>query len=442
MFLKRLLPSLSILAAGSLLLLIWPHQESLDIYSAQPGQALPGLDAQQKELFAQGKRFFEHEFTPAQGLGPVFNGRSCLECHGSPNEAGLEGRDVVTTGAVHIGNLKTGPVADKDLIQARQQVSVINFDPLLSLGGPTIQRRSITREFPASFPVDCQVLPEMVPHQAQFVSMRHAAPVLGLGLIQAIDESTIVANMIDQARRAPELVGRTNAVSDPLTNTTKIGRFGWKAQQADLLLFTADALEREMGVTSYIAPLNLRNKNIPHCVFDYLPGEPNDKGQVMTMISTFESLLAPPPRQKLSADARQGAAVFNSLKCAVCHTPELTTAPIVEIPDPDSPYPALRYIEIKTLESQPVRLYSDLLLHQMGPELADGIVQGTAFGGEWRTTPLWGLHLKKFYLHNGLALTVDQAICAHGGQAQAVKEAYVKLPANEKRNLLQFLQSL
>lgn len=427
---------------GFLLLAIWPHADSSDIYSAQPGQPLPNLSAQQKELFAQGQRVFKHEFTVEQGLGPNFNARSCFECHGSPQAAGLEGRDVVATGEVHIGSIQGTTVAADDLIQARQQVDITTFDPLTTLGGPVIQRRSITSEFPQLFAPDCRVKPKVVPTKAQFTSMRHAGSLMGMGLIDAIDESVIVANMIEQANRAPELVGRTNAVFDPLTNTTKIGRFGWKAHQPDLFLFAAEALNSEIGITSYIHPLNLRGNTWPACVFNYLPPEPNDHGEVMTVISTFTSLLAPPPKAKLSEAARQGAQLFSSLKCAVCHTPELTTSSMVTIPDPDSPFPALRYIEIPALENQPVRLYSDLLLHQMGPELADGIVQGTASGGEWRTAPLWGLRYKKLFLHNGTALSVDQAIRAHGGQAQAVKDAYVRLPDKDRRNLLEFLQAL
>jgi len=440
--LKRLLLSLGIMLGGFVLLMIWPHQEAADIYSAQPGQALPGLSAKEQQIFARGMALFKHEYTPEQGLGPLFNGRSCFECHGQPQAAGLEGKDVVTTGATFIGRLRTGEVEAAKLVIARQLVDSSNFDPMIEKGGPVIQRRSITREFPELFSGDCRLSPFLVPPEALFVSLRHAGPVLGMGLIQAIDDATLVGNMIAQAKVAPQLVGRTNAVSDPLTQQTRIGRFGWKGHQPDLLLFTAEALNNEMGVSTYISGLNRSARGYPRCIFDYLPSEPNDKGEATVLLSDFEALLAPPPEPTFNDAARRGGKLFKQLQCAVCHTPELTTSERVEIPDPFSPFPGLRYIEVKALENQPVRLYSDLLLHDMGPELADGIVQGTANGGEWRTTPLWGLRYKKVYLHNGRAVTIDEAVRAHGGQSQQIKENYLRLSEKDKQDLLTFLNAL
>jgi CxxC motif-containing protein (DUF1111 family) len=118
------------------------------------------------------------------------------------------------------------------------------------------------------------------------------------------------------------------------------------------------------------------------------------------------------------------------------------TSPTVYVVDPDSPVPELRYMEVKALENQEVPAYSDFLLHDMGVGLADGLPQAGAKGGQWRTTPLWGLRLKRFYLHDGRTTKLNEAITAHGGQAQEVTANYAKLPQSDKDDLLAFLKSL
>src|SRR5207249_3489699 len=150
----------------------------------------------------------------------------------------------------------------------------------------------------------------------------------------------------------------------------------------------------------------------------------------------------PPPRGPITPEVTRGQQVFEKLQCAVCHMPEMHTMPQVFVVDPDSPAPKAQFIEVKGLENQPVRLYSDLLLHFMGPELADGIPPDGAGGGEWRTTPLWGLHLKKFFLHDGRTSSLQEAVLAHGGQGSEARDTYKKLPESEQQDLLSFLKSL
>lgn len=420
-------------------------ESNRDIYQSQLGEPLAGLSMRQKEIFQRGKELFEHDFTVEEGLGPLFNGQSCFECHGKPTMAGLEGRDITTTGIVRIGAVSAQSPLFHHLKEAKVEVDSSSFSGLIEKGGPAIQRRSITQEFPKKYPPDCNVEVGVVPPEAQFISLRHAGPLLGFGLIDAIDERAIMANMFKQAKDAPDLVGRTNTSVDPLTLRTKIGRFGWKDQNPDLLLFTAEALNTEMGVTTYIQNSMRSSTGIsefPKCIMHYLPREPNDTGRKLILLSDFQALLAPPAARVLSQEQKQGKDLFEKLRCAVCHTPELSTQAVVKIPDPDSPLPRLNYIEIKALEDRPVKLYSDLLLHNMGEKLADGIVQNTARGGEWRTTPLWGIKYKKFYLHNGRAKTIEDAILAHGGQAEAVTHEFTRLPEKDKKALLDFVSSL
>ncbi len=422
-----------------------PEAEHYDLYGAQPGDPLPGLSLRQHHIFNKGLVLFKHDFEPEEGLGPLFNGRSCFECHGKPTAVGLEGKDVSTTGVVRVGMIVPSSPLSKDLKKAKEQADIFDFSGLIDKGGPALQRKSITQEFPGKYPADLNVEVGLVPPQAQFISLRHAPPLLGLGLIDAISDQTILANMFRESKIAPRLVGRTNPLSDPLTRATRIGKFGWKDQQPDLLLFTAEALNAEMGITTFIqnAPKSATGiAEVPKKLAAFLPHEPNDIGENLVQLAAFQALLAPPSRPVLDEHSRHGQQLFAKLQCAVCHTPELPTAQVVEIPDPASPFPQLHYLEVKSLENQPVRLYSDLLLHSMGPALADGIVQGTARGGEWRTTPLWGLRYKKFYLHDGRARTLEKAILAHGGQADAATSAYRALCDEDKKDLLAFLKAL
>lgn len=416
-----------------------------NLYSASPGEPLPGLTGHELEIFRKGKVLFEHDFVPEEGLGPVFNGRSCFECHGKPVAVGLEGQDLTKTGVVRIGAISPATPLSSNLSKAKQLVDSFSFSGLITKGGPSLERRSVTLEFPSRYPSGCVVEVGVVPLGAQFISLRHAGPLLGLGLIEAIDDETIMRNMMRQAKHTPELVGRTNPAADPLTLTTNVGRFGWKAQNSNLLLATAEVLNNEIGITTFIQNTPRSGSGIvdfPECIAFYLPPEPNDEGKKLVLLTAFQALLAPPAPLTLTKEGSRGKAIFKQLQCAVCHTPELPTAAVVYIPNPGSPFPALHYMEVKALESQPVRLYSDLLLHDMGAKLADGIVQSTARGGEWRTTPLWGIRFKKFFLHNGSAKTVEQAILAHGGQALNVKTAYESLPHKDKKAVLEFLSSL
>lgn len=442
---KKLVYAIGILAIGFLLLIVWPQGFKNSLYSSQAGQALPGLTAGQLQAFQRGKTLFEHEFTADEGLGPLYNGRSCFECHGRPAVAGGAGQNVAGNGLMRIGSLMPGSPLQGNIKKAKEDVDAYSFDGLVHQGGSAIQHLSVTEEFPANYPLGCKLKAGVVPASAQFVSWRYAGSLLGAGLIDAIDEQTIVSNMIQETRLAPELVGHVNSVKDPLTATVKIGRFGLKAQQPNLLLMVADEQNTELGITSFVQHSNKSATgygDYPKCILETLPPEPNDRGDKMTLLAAFLEMLAPPSRPVLTPTAKAGSVLFEKLKCAVCHTPELTTASEVAMPDPDSPFPTLNYVEMKSLENQPAWIYSDLLLHDMGPQLADGIAQASATGGQWRTAPLWGLRYKKHYLHDGRAPTIEGAILAHGGQAEKVRQVYADLPSRDKKNLLEFLGCL
>jgi len=408
------------------------------------GGPIKGLTAPELRKFYETREVFKKEFTPEEGLGPLFNGKSCFECHGQPSFVGGEGRDVAGTGVVRIG-VRDLSHRNKPLPEVIAKLTRADVDIYLNQGGPALERKSITSEFPSKYPIECQVEFPSVPKDAELISMRHSPPLFGFGLIDAIPDTALLKNMFEEVRTNPKLTGRALPQVDPLINHERMGRFGWKCQNPTLMLFTMEALNVEMGITTFFQQFPKSAKNIfefPHCIYQYLPQEPNDVGNITNKLTYFQSLLAPPGRGPITDEVKRGGKVFDKLQCSVCHTPRLYTSPEVFVVDPDSHAPQLQWLEIGALENKPVDAYSDFLVHQMGVGLADGIPQAGANGGEWRTTPLWGLRKKKFLLHDGRTTKVEEAILAHGGQATEVIENFKKLSHQDRQDLMAFLKSL
>lgn len=411
------------------------------------GGPVPGLTFDQKRKFDVTEALFKKEFTPEEGLGPLFNGKSCFECHGQPEAVGGEGRDVASTGVVRIGGVNpSSPLFKKPRKEIAHLTEAQDVHGYIFAGGPALERKSITSEFPDKYPTDCQVEIGVIPKNCDFISMRHAGPLFGFGLIEAIDDSDITANIFKEIERNPKMAGRALSQDDSLAKSFHIGRFGWKCQRPNLMLFSAEALDVEMGVTT---PVMLHPKSatgiseFPHKLVTMLPQEPNDAdGKMMTQLAYFQALLAPPPRGPITDAVKRGEKVFDKLQCSVCHIPEMKTKSEVMLADPESPFPKLNYIEVEALENKPVKAYSDFLVHNMGPELADGLPQAGSTGGEWRTTPLWGLRFKKFLLHDGRTHDLLKVIDLHGGQADDSRQAFKKLDQKDQDDLMAFLRSL
>lgn len=359
------------------------------------GQPLAGLSREQMELFVDGLEDFEKVEDVAGGLGPTFNNTSCLSCHGGPVPGGGSPINVIRFGRVVAGK----------------------FDPMESLGGSLLQRHSILPE-----------AQEFVPREANVVIQRNSTPLFGLGLVDAIPDEAILAGV--RTRPVDGVLGKAALVTDVTTGKTRVGRLGWKSQQPSLLAFAADAYLNEMGVTNRFFP----TENAPNGKADVLAradfiSDPEDapaEGLAdFERVANFMRFLAPPPTAPLSPSASAGQRTFASLGCALCHTPAMSTGPSA---DP-------------VFDRKPVRLYSDLLLHDMG-SLGDGIVQGPAGAREMRTAPLWGLRHSAPYLHDGRARTVDQAIRAHDGEGRASRDRYLRLTPAQQSQLSEFLLSL
>jgi CxxC motif-containing protein (DUF1111 family) len=361
------------------------------------GDPLPGLTATQLSDFAAGLDEFQNVEDADGGLGPTFNNVSCVSCHAS--------------GAVGGG----GPITVTRFGRVDHGV----FDPLEALGGSLLQQNAIDPG-----------VQELIPPEANVVVHRESTPLFGLGLIEAIPDQAILRGA--QHPVVSGIRGRAAQITDVVSGITRIGRFGWKAQQATLLAFAGDAYLNEMGITSRFFP----TENAPNgdtaalAAFDRF-ADPEDQVDPVTgkgdidAAADFMRFLAPPTALPFTPAATAGRNVFTQINCAVCHTPVLTTGP--------NP--------IAALDRRPVPLYSDLLLHDMGL-LGDGVAQADAGPREMRTAPLWGLRASGPYLHDGRAATVDEAIRGHDGEAAVVRARYLRLNAQQRQQLLEFLNSL
>jgi hypothetical protein len=331
---------------------------------------------------AQGAHFFSHELAVEEALGPLFNGRACANCHHSPTVGGM---GITPDSFV----LRVGRVED----------GAFHLVP----GGPVARQHSI-----AELGEACD-LPTGVPPEANVVSRRSSMTLRGMSLIDTIRGERIRDVM---AAQPEDVRGRPHYMPDG-----RIGRFGWKAQSPTLVEFMAGAQRDQMGLTNPLVPRD----SVDGCGANMT--SPEADGVPLTSLVAFLNTIDPPvpPAEVLTSP---GAALFASIGCATCHTPSM--------PGPGSPAAA----------ELPVRLYSDLLLHDMGPALDDGIVQGQATGNLFRTMPLWRVSERSHFLHDGRATTITAAIEAHGGQAAAAAKAFQTLSDADKASLLEFLDGI
>jgi len=269
------------------------------------------------------------------------------------------------------------------------------------------------------------------------VIFRIPTPTFGLGLIEQIPESVILANQAANAS-AKSLLG-ISGHPNRNGNDGTITKFGWKAQNKSLLLFSGEAYNVEMGISNEL--FQSERDETPSCQFTKLPNDTTDTtaGSGVETISAIEKFsffmrfLAPPrPSSNTPGGAssiNNGSQLFSSVGCALCHTPTLTTG--------DSTVAALR--------NKSVNLYSDLLVHNMGIGLTDNVIQGAAGAGEFRTAPLWGLGQRVFFLHDGRTSDLLTAILAHrspGSEANQVINNFKNLSEPDKQDVLNFLRSL
>ncbi len=360
----------------------------------EPGDPIGGLTREQRRRFDLGRAAFTRTFAPETGLGPLFNADSCAECHEEP-AAGGPGDEV----EVHATALLPGGACD----------------PLADAGGPVFQQR-VTPALEAAL----GITEEPVPARATSRARRSTPDILGFGLLDAVPEAIILSYADPADRDGDGVSGRPNRFVDG-----RVGRFGRKAFVPTLRQFNDGAFLIEQGITSPAAPAeeSIGGRPVPPGVDPV--ADPEVDQETLDRADDFVRFLAPPAPLRPTASSRRGERVFARLGCVACHVPRLRTGPS----------------EVGTLAHHVVAAYTDLLLHDMGPDLAD-ICLGQATPSEFRTEPLMGLRLSETFLHDGRASSIDEAIRLHGGEGTRSRNRFDALSDADRRALLAFLAAL
>lgn len=403
------------------------------------GGAIQGLTASELAYFTEGATRFRardsvtgtEPGTTDSGLGPRFNLNSCAGCHAQPGPGGTSPRvNPQISVATEYGAQNTIPA----FIQQNGPVRVVRFQRN-SDGTPDGGVHNLFVISGRSDAVACKIAqPDFATAVTQNnASFRIPTPLFGAGLVEAIPDATILANLTANgaAKTALGISGFVNRNG----NDGTITRFGWKAQNKSPLLFAGEAYNVEQGVTNELFPTE--RDETPGCVFNATPEDSTNltattTTAAMSDIVAFEMFmryLAPPPPPQQNASTQRGSQVFAQIGCILCHTQTLQTG----------------NASSAALTNKPVQVYSDLAIHNMGQGLNDGVTQGLAQGADFRTAPLWGLGQRLFYLHDGRASDLPTAIEAHsstGSEANRVVGNYNALTAQQKQDLLNFLQSL
>jgi len=364
---------------------------------AAPGEPVPGLTEAERGRFLFGKGVFERLVTPEEGLGPLYNADRCSACHEVPVTGGAGFRVPV----VKATRYENG-----------------TCDLLVSEGGDNIQQKATPALAVYGF------TREHVPADANGQARVMAPALFGVGLVEAIPEATILANADPDDADGDGISGRAGRTADG-----RLGRFGRKAEQPTARDFIDTALRFELGLTTPKNPHEEKpdGRDLPAGV-DPLP-EPEIDAHGIDLLTDYVHFLAPPAREVVHGAVKdsidEGGLTFVEIGCARCHTPTMHTGEN----------------EVAALDRKTAHLYSDMLLHDMGPDLAD-VCGPDAAPGEYLTPRLWGLRYRSQYMHDGRATRLEDAITLHGGESSASREAWLALAPERRAMLLRFLRSL
>jgi CxxC motif-containing protein (DUF1111 family) len=415
---------------------------------AGAGAPITGLTDNQLALFNAGLADFNEAEGVAEGLGPRMNLDSCAGCHAQPASGG------------------SSPTVNPQMAFANANGGTDVPPSFLSANGPVREARFVSNAdgtpdggVHALFTITGRLgadgctmkQPDFASQVAKNnVIFRIPTPVFGAGLMEEIPDSTILANRTanSSSKAGLGIGGRANFSVSGRTitgqtnnngNDGTVARFGWKAQNKSLLLFSGEAYNVEMGISNEL--FQTERDETGSCQMMPVPNDTTN-ADAATMVAGLSSIerfalfmrfLAPPaPSLDTPGGAGSigsGRSLFNSVGCAYCHTPSLQTG--------NSAVAALR--------NRPVNLFSDLLVHDMGVGLADGVSEGEAGPREFRTAPLWGLGKREYFLHDGRTSDLITAILAHastGSEANGVVGNYSQLSEPQKQHLLNFLRSL
>jgi CxxC motif-containing protein (DUF1111 family) len=432
---------------------------------AGAGGPLQGLTADETAFFQDGQsRFAEIESVTNganNGLGPRFNSNQCLSCHAQPNPGGSSPPQNPQLAVATLNGAKntvpwfvtqSGPVREARFKKSPGGAADGEVHNLFVITGRT--------DAPGCNIAQPDFLPAGDPLSGkngnQNIIFRIPTPVFGAGLIEAIPDSAILANMAADATTKSSLgiSGHANAILSGNVNRSAndgtITRFGWKAQNKSLLMFAGEAYNVEMGISNQLFPQE--RDETPGCLLNATPEDTlnftpapaattgSANSAVISDIEAFANfmrMLAPPAPATATPSTENGRSTFAKIGCAQCHTPSFTTGKMIATGSSTHPSVAL--------SNQTANLFSDLLVHHMGEGLADGITQGGAGPDEFRTAPLWGVGQRIFFLHDGRTSNLVDAIQAHrshASEANRVIEHFNKLSVKEQQEMIDFLRSL
>ena len=406
-----------------------------------PATNLYGTDL---DLHLIGDTNFESAFVTAPasvngGLGTIFNNTTCVSCHPRDGRASFPSNITNLSGLLVRASIPgidshggPSPVPGfgtqiqnqaifGTLPEARYQVTFVDKIETFADGTSVVLKR----------PVIILIDPYTSLPAGVLLSPRIAPPVFGLGLLEAIPESNLLAHQDINDTDGDGISGKANYVWDPMSQQTILGRFGWKANTGTILVQCAGAYVEDMGVTNYVFP-NESGANQSNGQ-DGLSDDPEISNDILNQVAFYCRSLGVPAARNLTKDlVRKGAKTFDDISCTKCHTPKQQTGPGI----------------ISAVSNQTIFPYTDLLLHDMGADLADNRPDFLADGNEWKTRPLWGIGLTEVvnghtnFLHDGRARNITEAILWHGGEAQQSKEKFKQLSTTKRNELLAFINSL
>lgn len=409
-----------------------------------------GLDDEQTDRAALGKSFFRIPWVEApsattarDGLGPLFNANTCIHCHphnGTGTAVDAEGN--IARGMVFRFSVPRDSKAFDPAAVARlgfspdpvygAQLSVSAVHGVAYEGIPTVRYSGIAGRYPdgASYtlrrPAYTVASQQYGPlHPDTRITARVAPALVGMGLLESVNDEAILAREDPDDRDRDGISGRANRVFSPETNATAIGRYTWKASAPTVRHQVAAAMHNDMGLTT---PLFAQENCTPSqeaCLKAPKGRHAFDAPQARLDAVAFYVNTRQLPLQRGPEAHRDGEALFKQIGCVSCHADRMPTR-----------------------EGNVIRPFTDLLLHDMGEGLSDGRSEFAASGREWRTAPLWGIGLRRVinpgatYLHDGRARSLEEAILWHGGEAEAAQTAFMRLDREARRRLILFLESI
>jgi CxxC motif-containing protein (DUF1111 family) len=416
------------------------------------GQEATGLDAQHQTDFVVGNSIFRSNWVIApasvqslDGLGPLMNSISCGGCHFKDGRAkpplyptdklnGLLFRLSIPGESLHGAPLAEpaygGQFQEKAIEGAIPEGEIeVYYEEITGTyaDGLTYTIRRPRYEFKNFQFGDW--------HPGTMVSPRIAQQIPGLGLLENVEEETVLAFADENDSDGDGISGKPNYVWDESQQKVTLGRFGWKANQPSILQQTAGAFNGDMGITSYLFPVDGLTESQRE-TFAEIPngGEPEiDEDRLMMVVRYIQALAVPARRNWKDEEVLRGKELFNMLNCGKCHVAKMVTS---------------SNGSISVLNQQTIRPYTDLLLHDMGAGLADGRQDYLASGSEWRTAPLWGIGMiptvnkHTYLLHDGRARNIEEAILWHGGEAESSVDEFKELSLSDRQSLIKFIGSL